>query len=132
MGCRTDAVVALPRPGAYHQRQDNGKTAMTREEITAWALGNGWQMLAGAPSLTKPNRPKEAIVRLTFLATVVNLEVKKPAGKWEKVGGAAYTKVLPGEDEGFPEGLGFEKIPSFSMLVRENKDRMVFAGFGKP
>ena len=101
---------------------------MTKEEITAWALANGWQMLAGAPSLTKPNRPKEAIVRLVMLATVVNLEVKKPAGKWEKMAGAAYAKVVADPDTGVPAGLGFEKIPSFSMLMRENKDRMVFAG----
>ena len=100
---------------------------MTKEELTAWALANGWQLLAGVPSLTKPNRPKEAIVRLTFLASVVNLEVKKPAGKWEKVAGAAYAKVSLDEDTGLPAGLGFEKIPSFSMLMRENKDRMVFA-----
>jgi hypothetical protein len=100
---------------------------MTKEEITAWALANGWQMLGGHPSLTKPNRPKEAIVRLVLLATVVNLEVKKPAGKWEKVAGGAYAKVLADEDTGVPGGLGFETIPSFSMLMRENKDRMVFA-----
>ena len=92
---------------------------MTKEEITAWALANGWQMLGGHPSLTKPNRPKEAIV--------VNLEVKKPAGKWEKVAGGAYAKVLADEETGVPGGLGFETIPSFSMLMRENKDRMVFA-----
>ena len=103
---------------------------MTKEELTGWALANGWQLLAGVPSLTKPNRPKEAIVRLGFLATVVNLEVKKPAGKWEKVAGAPYAKVVMNEETGLPEGLGFEKIPSFSMLMRENKDRQVFARLG--
>ena len=41
-------------------------------------------MIAGNPSLTKPSAPKEAIVRMVFKATVVNLEIKKPAGKWEK------------------------------------------------
>ncbi len=101
---------------------------MTKEELTAWALAHGWQMLGGHPSLTKPNRPKEAIVRMVMLATVVNLEVKKPAGKWEKVAGAAYAKVVADEETGVPAGLGFETIPSFSMLMRENKDRMVFAG----
>jgi hypothetical protein len=30
-----------------------------------------------------------------------------------------------------PQGLDFEKIPSFSMLMRDNKDRQVFASFGK-
>ena len=54
---------------------------MDREEITAWALSSGWQTLAGYPSLTKPSRPKEAIVRLVFLTTVVNLEVKNGAAE---------------------------------------------------
>ena len=103
---------------------------MTKEELTAWALGNGWQILAGCPSLTKPSRPKEAIVRMVFLGTVVNLEVKKPAGKWEKVAGAAYAKVEPDEETGVPSGLGFASIPSFTMLMRENKDRQVFARMG--
>jgi hypothetical protein len=30
---------------------------MTKDEITAWALANGWQMIDGAPSLTKPFPP---------------------------------------------------------------------------
>ena len=50
---------------------------MTQEEITAWALQNGWQMIAGHLSLTKPRAHKEAIVRLVLKATVANLEVKK-------------------------------------------------------
>lgn len=102
---------------------------MDREELTAWALSNGWQVLAGCPSLTKPSSPKEAIVRMVFKATVVNLEVKKPAGKWEKISGEAYAKILPDED-GQPQGLGFDRIPSFSMLMRDNRDRQVFKGFG--
>jgi len=57
---------------------------MDKDELTAWALRNGWQVMGGAPCLTKPSAPKEAIVRMVFKATVVNLEVKKPAGKWEK------------------------------------------------
>ncbi len=101
---------------------------MTAEELTTWALANGWQMLAGSPSLTKPSSPKEAIVRMVLKETVVNLEAKKPAGKWEKISGAPYAKVTPDED-GRPQGLGFERIPSFSMLMRENKDRQVFAAF---
>ena len=104
---------------------------MTREELTAWALSNGWQMMADSPSLTKPSRPKEAIVRMVFLATVVNLEAKKPAGKWEKISGAPYAKIIADPDGDPPEGLDFEKIPSFRMLMRENKDRQVFAGFGR-
>jgi hypothetical protein len=58
---------------------------MTADELKAWALGNGWQMIAGHPSLTKPSNPKEAIVRMVLKATVVHVEAKKPAGKWEKL-----------------------------------------------
>ncbi len=54
---------------------------MDKDELTAWALANGWRMIAGRPSLTKPSSPGEAIVRMALKATVVNLEVKKPAGK---------------------------------------------------
>ena len=102
---------------------------MDRDELTAWALANGWQVLAGVPSLTKPSAPKEAIVRLVFKTTVVNLEVKKPAGKWEKISGASYGSIRPDEETGLPQGLDFEQIPSFSMLMRDNKDRQVFARF---
>ena len=99
---------------------------MTKDELTAWALANGWQMLAGMPSLTKPKSPKEAIVRMALKATVVNLEVKKPAGKWEKVAGLPYAAVQP-DEEGLPLGLGFENIPGFRMLMQENRDRQMFA-----
>jgi hypothetical protein len=100
---------------------------VTQDELTTWALANGWQIIAGCPSLTKPSSPKEAIVRLVLKATVVNLEVKKPAGKWEKFSGAAYAQVQPDQDSGIPGGLGLEKIPGFTMLMRDNKDRQVFA-----
>ena len=100
---------------------------MTREDITAWALSNGWQEIAGCPSLTKPSRPKEAIVRLVFKATVVAVEFKKPAGKWEKIASEAYGKVVADEETGVPGGLGFSDIPGFSTLMRDNKDRMTFA-----
>ena len=103
---------------------------MDKDELTAWALRNGWQMIAGHPSLTKPSAPKEAIVRLVLKATVANLEVKKPAGKWEKVGGEAYPKITPDEQDGPPHGLGFAQVPSISMLMQENRDRQVFAKFG--
>jgi hypothetical protein len=79
------------------------------------------------PSLTKPRSPKEAIVRLVLKATVVNVEVKKPAGKWEKVSGAAYGDVHPDPDTGLPRGLGLDTINGFTMLMQENRDRMVFA-----
>jgi hypothetical protein len=100
---------------------------MDKTELTNWALANGWQMIAGCPSLTKPSSPKEAIVRISLKATVANVEVKKPAGKWEKVSGESYGKIQPDPDTGLPLGLGFETIPGFMMLMRDNKDRMTFA-----
>ena len=105
---------------------------MTQEELKAWALKSGWTVVGGVPCLTKPSAPKEAIVRLVLLATVVNVEVKKPAGKWEKVAGAAYGDVVADPDGDAPLGLDFEKIPSFRKLMQDNRDRQVFAGFGAP
>ena len=99
---------------------------MTKDDITAWALANGWQLLAGVPSLTKPNAPKEAIVRLVLKATVATLEVKRPAGKWDKVASEPYARIMADPDTGIPLGLGFDKIPSFTMLMQDNKDRMTF------
>jgi hypothetical protein len=104
---------------------------MEREALTEWATANGWQVIAGNLSLTKPSAPKEAIVRILFKATVASLEVKKPAGKWEKIASAKYADITLDDETGHPVGLGFEKIPSFSMLMRENKDRQVFAKFGR-
>ena len=100
---------------------------MDKNDLTAWALANGWQMIAGTPSLTKPSAPKEAIVRLSLKATVANVEIRKPAGKWEKVAGQPYAKIQPDPDTGLPLGLGFNTIPGFTALMRENKDRMTFA-----
>ena len=100
---------------------------MDKDALAAWALANGWQMIGGHPSLTKPSSPKEAIVRLALKATVATVEVKKPAGKWEKVASEPYAKVEPCPEGGPPRGLGLEKIPSLSMLMQENRDRMVFA-----
>jgi hypothetical protein len=31
---------------------------MDKDELTAWALKNGWQMLGGHPSLTNAMRPR--------------------------------------------------------------------------
>jgi hypothetical protein len=105
---------------------------MDKDELTRWALSNGWQMIAGCPSLTKPSSPKEAIVRMVLKATVVNIEVKKPAGKWEKISGQSYAGVQPDPDTEFPLGLSLDTIQGFTMLMRENKDRMVFARMAKP
>jgi hypothetical protein len=104
---------------------------MTRDELTGWALANGWQLMAGTLCLTKPSAPKEAIVKMVFKTTVVGIEVKKPAGKWEKISSAAYNAIQPDAETDRPTGRGFEKIPSFSMLMQENKDRQTFAKFGK-
>ncbi len=99
---------------------------MDKDELTKWALDNGWRMIAGCPSLTKPSSPKEAIVRLVLKATVAHIEVKKPAGKWEKLSGESYGKIVADPETGLPGGLGLGTIAGFSMLMRENKDRMVF------
>jgi hypothetical protein len=100
---------------------------VNKEELTSWALANGWQMIAGCPSLTKPSAPKEAIVRLVFKATIVNLEVKRPAGKWQKVSGESYGRIKADPDTGLPRGLGFDTISGFTQLMEDNKNRSVFA-----
>lgn len=105
---------------------------MDKDALTSWALANGWQMIAGFPSLTKPSAPREAIVRLVLKATVVALEVKKPAGKWEKVAGESYARITQDAETGLPLGLGLDTIPGFTMLMRENRDRMVFARMTGP
>lgn len=102
---------------------------MTKDELSGWALANGWRVIAGHPSLTKPGAPKEPIVRLVLRATVVNLEVRKPAGKWEKVAGAIYADVVPRSGNEPPRGLGFEKVPSITLLMQQNHDAMVFGQF---
>lgn len=100
---------------------------MDKDELTAWALKNGWQMIAGCPSLTRPSSPKEAIVRMALKATVVNLEIKKPSGKWDKVTGQPYGKIRLDPDTGMPSGMGLDTIPGITMLMRANKDNQVFA-----
>lgn len=100
---------------------------MTKDELTAWALANGWQMIDGAPSLTKPTAPHPAIVRLVLKATMVNLEIKKPAGKWDKVASQSYSKITADPDTGMPDGLDLAKISGLTLLMQDNKDRLVFA-----
>ena len=75
---------------------------MTKEELTTWALTNGWQVIKG---------------------TVANIEIKKPSGKWEKVSGAAYGDIKADPDTGIPRGLGLVSITGITMLMQENKDR---------
>ena len=90
-------------------RRTKERQAVTKEELTDWALKSGWQMIGGFPSLTRPSRPNEAIVRLVLKGTVVQLEVKKPAGKWDKISSAAYSKLTPDEETGMPIGLGLDQ-----------------------
>ena len=99
---------------------------MNKDELTSWALANGWQTIAGDLSLTKPSRPSEAIVRLVLKGTVANLEIKKPAGKWEKVAGESYAKIEPDAETGIPGGLGLKTISGITQLMQDNKDRAVF------
>jgi hypothetical protein len=105
---------------------------MTKDELTAWALANGWLMMEGHLSLTKPSSPKEAILRLVLKNTVVNVEIKKPAGKWEKISGEPYGKITPDAETGFPRGLGLDTMSGFAMLMEDNKNRAVFAKFAAP
>ena len=100
---------------------------MTKDELTTWALTNGWQTIDGHPSLTRPSTPGVAIVRLVLKATVASLEIKKPAGKWEKVSNEAYSKIKPDPETGIPTGLGLDTISGITTLMRDNKDRQVFA-----
>jgi hypothetical protein len=99
---------------------------MTKDELTTWALANGWKMIAGHPSLSKPSRPGDAIVRMVLKTTVVNVEIRKPAGKWEKVSGAAYGEVAADPDTGVPRGLGLVSTPGFAKLMQDNRDSMMF------
>lgn len=100
---------------------------MDKNELTNWALANGWQMAGEYPSLMKPSAPKDAIVRLVLKATIASIEIKKPAGKWEKVSSAAYSKITADAENGMPIGLKLDTITGLTMLMRDNKDRMVFA-----
>lgn len=100
---------------------------MDKDALAKWALANGWQMIAGHPSLTKPSAPKEAIVRMILKATVANIEIKKPAGKWEKVSNESYGKIHADPETGFPRGLGLDTMSGMAMLMEDNKNRAVFA-----
>ena len=103
---------------------------MTKDDLTLWATTNGWRVVAGQLSLTKPRAPTEPIVRLLLKATVATVEIRKPAGKWEKVASSAYAQVAADPEGGPPHGLGFETIPSLSMLMQDNRDHMVISKRG--
>jgi hypothetical protein len=63
----------------------------------------------------KPSKPDKAVAErpdcAVLKATVVNLEVRKPAGKWEKVAGESYARVVQDSEYKPPRGLGFGKVP---------------------
>ncbi len=99
---------------------------MTKDDITAWALSTGWRIIGGHPSLSKPQKPGDAIVRLNLKATVAQVEIRKPSGKWEKISSASYPAITAGEDGAPPAGLGLDRIPSLGRLMQDNRDAMVF------
>ncbi len=100
---------------------------MTKDELTKWALANGWQMIDGHPSLTKPSKRETAIVRLVMKATVASLEIKKPSGKWDKISTASYSKISQDSETDTPSSLGLATTPGLSKLMQDNKDGLVFA-----
>ncbi len=100
---------------------------MTKDELSVWALANGWQELGGHICLVRPTKASEAIVRLVFKATVVQLEIKKPAGKWDKVKSENYEKIVYDEDAELPRGIGLTTISGLTKLMRDNKDRRAFS-----
>jgi hypothetical protein len=102
---------------------------MTKDELSAWAMANGWRIAGEHLSLMKPRQFDVPIVRLVLKATVAALEIKKPNGKWEKVAGESYSKITADLDGGTPKGLGLDTINGLSSLMHENKDQLVFAKF---
>jgi hypothetical protein len=105
---------------------------MTKDELTDWALANGWRTIESHPSLTKPSAPNVAIVRLVLKATMASLEIKKPAGKWETISRQSYSKIEPDPDSGIPGGLRLATIAGLTSLMRDNKDAQVFAKIDTP
>ena len=67
-----------------------------------------------------------------FVNTVASVEIKKPAGKWEKVSGEAYAKIQPDPETGMPGSLGLGTISGLTLLMQDNKDRQMFARMGGP
>jgi hypothetical protein len=76
--------------------------------------------------LTKPGASNDPLVRLVPKATLVNLDVRKPAGQWDKEAGESYAHVAQGLEDEPPRGLSFEKVPSIALLMQQNRDTMVF------
>lgn len=104
---------------------------MTKEELQAWALANGWQLMGEHVCLVKPTKPSEAIVRMVLKTTVAQIEIKKPSGKWDKVASESYAKIVYDDYAELPTGLGLATISGLTMLMRDNKDRLAFAKLSK-
>ena len=100
---------------------------MTKEELSAWSLANGWQLMGEHLCLVRPTRATDAIVRMVLKATVAQIEIKKPSGKWDKVASESYAKIAYDEYAELPSGLGLATISGLTMLMRDNKDRQAFA-----
>ena len=104
---------------------------MTKEELTEWALKNGWQIIGGNPCLVKPTNPKDPIVRMVLKTTVAQIEIKKPSGKWDKVASEAYAKISYDDYAELPMGIGLNTISGLTMLMQDNKDRLAFTKLKK-
>src|SRR5262245_2884268 len=102
----------------WHNARDEDRQ-MTKDELSAWALSNGWQEMGGHISLVRPTKPSEAIVRMVFKTTVVQLEIKKPSGKWDKVKSESYDKVTFDEYAELPRGIGLTSISGLTMLMQD-------------
>ena len=103
---------------------------MTKEELSQWALANGWQQMGNDICLVRPTKPTEAIVRMVFKATVAQIEIRKPSGKWDKVASEAYAKIAWDDYAELPTNLGLTTISGLTMLMQDNKDRLAFAKLG--
>ena len=78
----------------------------------------------------RSSAPHPAIVRLVLKATVAAVEIKKPAGKWEKVSGESYARIVADPETGMPGGLGLATISGLTQLMQDNKDRQMMARIG--
>ncbi len=83
---------------------------MTREDITKWALSNGWRMLDGWPSLSMPSSPSVPSVRMVFHDDAAAIEARMPSGEWTAVTSAAYDSIQADAQTGYPVGLGIETL----------------------
>ena len=73
---------------------------MDRNELTAWALANGWQMLAGCPSLTKPQFRAE-VSDVLRKAQLKKIQIAEEKGDFKEAADSyiEYTKAFGNQDE---------------------------------